>query len=145
MTTNGISQHVPIVNFGPIVSNSDEGSRKKAIQDFADAIKINGCVGIRDYGTSPQFIKDVFGMTKRLFDLPHDEKMKAPHPKGGSPHRGYSPIGQEQSGASGATRTEDEERKAELNRLKDYKVQWPTAIFPDLINCVLTRCSALAK
>jgi len=54
-----------------------------------------GFVIVKGHGLSNQEIGDAFPWTKRLFDLTVEEKMKAPHPPGNMPHRGYSGIGKE--------------------------------------------------
>ena len=54
-----------------------------------------GFVTVKGHGLSKQEIGDAFAWTKRLFDLPVEEKMKAPNPPGNMPHRGYSGIGKE--------------------------------------------------
>lgn len=61
-------------------------------------------------------------MSKRLFDLSLEDKMKAPHPEGMTPHRGYSGFGRERGGATGPLDTE--ERGKEGLRSADCKVRF---------------------
>ena len=42
-------------------------------------------------------VKEAFAMSKKLFALPDEDKMKAPHPKSMFPHRGYSRPGREKA------------------------------------------------
>jgi hypothetical protein len=49
--------------------------------------------------------------------------MKAPHPEGFVPHRGYSRIGKERSGLKAASETDDEAQKAAFLTILDYKVR----------------------
>jgi len=48
--------------------------------------------------------------------------MKAPHPDGYVPHRGYSGIAKEQGAAKTAAETDDEAQKAAITKASDYKV-----------------------
>lgn len=48
--------------------------------------------------------------------------MKAPHPNGLVPHRGYSGIGTEKSAAKSASETTDEMKRASLLKISDFKV-----------------------
>jgi hypothetical protein len=50
-------------------------------------------------------------------------RMKAPHPDGWVPHRGYSGIGTEKGGAKSASETDDEIQKATFLKASDYKVR----------------------
>ena len=61
-------------------------------------------------------------MNRALFALPLAEKMKAPHPEGLVPHRGYSSVGREQAGAVEAMKSDNEARKQEAQAAKDVKV-----------------------
>ena len=64
----------------------------------------------------------IFAMSKRLFDLPLEEKLKAPHPEGWNPHRGYSGIGREKGGAKGALDAGDQAKMDVCLDTADYKV-----------------------
>lgn len=50
-------------------------------------------------------------------------RMKAPHPAGSVPHRGYSGVGTEQGGAKTASETDDKELKASILKMADYKAR----------------------
>ena len=67
-------------------------------------------------------------MSKRLFDLSLEDKMKAPHPEGMTPHRGYSGLGREQGGAKGSLDTDEQGLKEEVLRSADYKVRLKNCI-----------------
>src|SRR5690348_5090822 len=99
------NRSIPIVDLSPFVTNGDIESRKRAARELADKAHANGCIGITGYGVRPAMIADLFATTKKLFDLPYEEKMKAPHPAGITPHRGYSGIGKENAG--GKTKSEE--------------------------------------
>jgi hypothetical protein len=64
-------------------------------------------------------------------------RMKAPHPDGWVPHRGYSGIGTEQGGAKTASETDNEELKASLTKKIDYKVHGAClGIYQPLTSCL---------
>jgi isopenicillin N synthase-like dioxygenase len=111
---------VPIVDVSPFTSKGTFESRKKVAQDLAAKAHINGCIGISGHGVSPELLEEAFAMTKKLFDLPYDEKMKAPHPDGPTPHRGYSGTGRERAAAKTAIEKWDGIEGEE--KITDYKV-----------------------
>ncbi|CAF9917161.1 hypothetical protein IMSHALPRED_003480 [Imshaugia aleurites] len=55
-----------------------------------------------------ELLERAFDMSKKLFDLPLEDKLKAPHPKIMTPHRGYSGV-------------RDLETIKSLKRISDYK------------------------
>lgn len=97
-------------------------SREEAARELARSCRPHGCVAVTGHGVPSALLKEAFDTSKKLFDLPLEEKMKAPHPDAFRPHRGYSAIGRERGAAKGAMDTEDEKRKEELKRVTDYKV-----------------------
>lgn len=131
MATNGVNGHtngttatvVPIIDITPFTSGSDDAeAQKRAARDFASKASINGCVGISGHGVSPELLAEAFAMSKKLFDLPYDDKLKAPHPDALIPHRGYSGTGRENA----AQKTEGEDwdgkaKKTDYEKLTDYK------------------------
>jgi len=90
---------VPITDIRPFTSDkNDPEAQERAAHDLANKASLNGCVGITGHGVPPELLAEAFSMTKKLFDLfdlPHTEKMKAPHPDAPVPHRSYSSIGRE--------------------------------------------------
>ncbi|KAM7223009.1 Clavaminate synthase-like protein [Rhypophila decipiens] len=72
-----------------------QSDRLAAARSLVDACHSLGFVKITGHGLSDGEVDEAFGWLKRLFDLPTEEKMKAPHPPGPMPHRGYSGIGRE--------------------------------------------------
>lgn len=116
------SLSVPIVDLSPFTSSGDSNSRAQAAQDLSQKVRINGCVGIIGHGISPDMLAEAFQVNKKLFDLPYEEKMKAPHPDSAVPHRGYSGTGREKNTAKTALETDDEGKKeAYLEEASDYK------------------------
>ncbi|CAF9918244.1 MAG: hypothetical protein HETSPECPRED_003710 [Heterodermia speciosa] len=93
---------IPIVNLSAFTRDSTSYERKQAAAKLSQCCRLNGFVGITGHGMPTDLLDKVFAMSKRLFDLPLEEKLKAPHPEGWTPHRGYSGIGRENGGAKGA-------------------------------------------
>ncbi|KAI2618344.1 Clavaminate synthase-like protein [Hypoxylon sp. NC1633] len=75
--------------------NPPDSERLKAGQALVEALHNLGFVKITGHGIQRDEIRDALAWTKKLFDLPYEEKMKAPHPPGPMPHRGYSGLGKE--------------------------------------------------
>ena len=122
MGSNGDSS-VPTVDFSPFIHHtSDPEQRLKTAIALAQCCHAHGCAGITGHGVPVELLESAFDMSKKLFDLSLEDKMKAPHPEGMTPHRGYSGLGREQAGAKGALDTDDEGRKEELLKTVDYKV-----------------------
>jgi isopenicillin N synthase-like dioxygenase len=73
----------------------DEAERTKTGRALVDALHDLGFVKLIGHGVSQRDMDEALHWTKSLFDLPYEDKMKAPHPAGPMPHRGYSGIGKE--------------------------------------------------
>ncbi|KUL90404.1 hypothetical protein ZTR_01981 [Talaromyces verruculosus] len=75
---------IPIVDLSPFTSSDANSleSRKKAAQELADKLQGNGYVGIIGHGVPPELLQKAFQTSKTFFDLPYEDKMKAPHPDG---------------------------------------------------------------
>ncbi|KAI0169216.1 Clavaminate synthase-like protein [Hypoxylon sp. FL1284] len=72
-----------------------DSERLKAGQALVQGLHELGFVKVIGHGVRQDEIRHALAWTKKLFDLPYEEKMKAPHPVGNMPHRGYSGLGQE--------------------------------------------------
>lgn len=107
---------IPIVDIAPFTSGGSVEAQQQAARELATKASVNGCVGISGHGVSPELLSEAFAMTKKLFDLPYNDKMKAPHPDGPVPHRGYSGTGRENA----ARKTEKENWDGTAQK-KDYE------------------------
>lgn len=115
---------IPIVDLSPFTSSeaNNLNSQKQAADDLADKLHGNGYVGIVGHNVPLELLQKAFQISKTLFELPYEDKMKAPHPDGTVPHRGYSAIGREKGYAKTAHEAgEDAKQDVELS-LTDYKV-----------------------
>ncbi|TGJ78469.1 hypothetical protein E0Z10_g10293 [Xylaria hypoxylon] len=77
---------------GQLHTDSDRAQAGRAL---VAALHSLGFVKVTGAGISQAEIDEALACTKALFDLPYDDKMKAPHPPGPIPHRGYSGVGKE--------------------------------------------------
>lgn len=108
----------------PGASPSTSPQCLKAGQDLVQALHNLGFAKVIGHGLSKGEIDEALEWTKKLFDLPEDDKMKAPHPPGPMPHRGYSAIGKEKV----YSKDEVESHKADgniaqtLRKISDFKV-----------------------
>ena len=122
MTSNEELQGIPTVDISAFTPDGSASSRERTAQDIARSCRTHGCIGITGHGVPPSLLAQAFATAQKLFDLPLEDKMKAPHPDGMTPHRGYSAASREQGAAKAAEDTDDRARKEELIKIKDYKV-----------------------
>ena len=118
---------VPVVDLSAFFSNACIEERKKTARILAECCRLNGCAGIIGHGVPMELLGRVFTMSQEFFDLPLKDKLKAPHPEGMTPHRGYSGLGRERGGAKGALDTDDQGTKDSLLKTSDYKVRFQEA------------------
>ncbi|KAF2198624.1 putative leucoanthocyanidin dioxygenase, partial [Delitschia confertaspora ATCC 74209] len=112
---------IPIIDLSPFTSFASLSSRKLAAKDLASTLHLNGSVGITGHGFPASMLQEIFDIAKKLFDLPYEDKMRAPHPSGPTPHRGYSGPGKEMTGRKTALETNDVSKTEEILRAADYK------------------------
>ena len=114
---------IPIVDLSAFLSNDDK-QRQKAAKDLTDACHNLGFVYITGHGVSPELLDDAFRWSRELFDLSHEDKMKAPHPPGSIPHRGYSHPGLEKVYSKQEANSDlvNESRGSSLRKIMDFKV-----------------------
>ena len=115
---------IPIVDLSSFASGGSSEQRIKASRQLCDACTILGFANIVGHGISDGLIDETFAWSKKLFDLPHEEKMKAPHPAAAIPHRGYSAPGVEK--VYSKKDLDSSEAKGEngtsLRKIQDFKV-----------------------
>ncbi|KAK9418794.1 hypothetical protein SUNI508_07814 [Seiridium unicorne] len=107
----------------PAENPSTHSQRLKAGQDLVEALHRLGFAKVTGHGLSRDEINEALEWTKRLFDLPEHDKLKAPHPPGPMPHRGYSGIGKEKvySKDEVESHTGDENVSRTLRKISDFK------------------------
>ncbi|KAK4220664.1 hypothetical protein QBC38DRAFT_172271 [Podospora fimiseda] len=116
---------ITTVDLSPFTTTStDKDARIKSAHALVETCHSHGFVKIKGHGVSKQEIDEAFIWTKKLFDLPTSEKMKAPHPASNMPHRGYSGLGQEKvySKDDVSTQSADTGKVGEqLRKISDFK------------------------
>ncbi|KAF4998942.1 hypothetical protein FDECE_11656 [Fusarium decemcellulare] len=112
-----------IVDLSAFTSNGDSVSRRQTADELHKKLKINGFVGITGHGVSPDLLAEAFATSKKFFDLPYQDKMKAPHPDAPVPHRGYSGPGREYVAAKTAKETKDEAKRELYSKTTDFKAR----------------------
>ena len=112
---------IPIVDFAAWHESPNVDEKKVIAAKLVEACRNVGFVYIINHTVSPERLAEAFEMSKRLFELPREKKMLAPHPAGFSVHRGYSWPGLEKvSNAMGDE--EDEDLAANIRKVADVKV-----------------------
>ena len=79
---------IPIVDLSSFATEGSTESRLESARALYKACHDLGFVQISGHGVKPELLEEAFDWSKKLYSLPHDEKMKAPHPNGPTPHRG---------------------------------------------------------
>ncbi|KAF2278268.1 thymine dioxygenase [Westerdykella ornata] len=85
---------IPVVDFSGFLHGTKE-ERSEVARQIDDAFRSVGFVYLKGHGVESKIIEDAFEVSKEFFDLPMETKMLAPHPPGGTHHRGYSAPGVE--------------------------------------------------
>ena len=110
---------IPIVDFKDFASGAPE-ARLQAAKELVAACRDVGFVYITGHGVPDDTLAKAFDVSKKFYDLPQEEKMKAPHPPGWAVHRGYSWPGLEKVSAAISDK-DDEEAVDKLREVQDYK------------------------
>ena len=122
-TPNGCKPTVPIVDFANFRPEADLKTRKRIAQELVAASKDVGFVYITNHGLPDNILATAFEISKKFFDLPQEQKMKAPHPDGWQVHRGYSWPGRENVGVmTPRGNGMNDEALADARAVKDHKV-----------------------
>lgn len=88
-TTSPNQGPIPIVDFGNFLHGNKE-QKKIVSQKIDEAFRNVGFVYLKNHGVNSEEIAECFEWSKKFFSLPLETKLLAPHPPGGSHHRGYS-------------------------------------------------------
>ncbi|MCJ1399540.1 hypothetical protein MMC11_002742 [Xylographa trunciseda] len=113
---------IPVVNLSPFFAGEAE-QQPQAADKLAEACQNLGFVVIIGHGISSELLNEAFDWSRKLFELSHDDKMKAPHPASSVPHRGYSPPGLEKVYSKKLVDGDDVETSQgkSLRKIKDFK------------------------
>lgn len=124
MDSSTSQTQIPIVDFAGW--NSGGPSRQRVAQEIVAACKKVGFVYIINHCLPDALLDEAFHWSRDFFDLPTEEKLRAPHPDGWAVHRGYSRPGLEKV-SQAVSADNNEERAAQLREIPDIKVSSPWA------------------
>ncbi|KAH9892318.1 hypothetical protein F4778DRAFT_750146 [Xylariomycetidae sp. FL2044] len=110
---------LPVVDFSAWSDASAE-VRKRIATQLTDACRRVGFVYIVHHGVPEDLLAQAFAWSKKLFDLPEEKKMLAPHPPGPNVHRGYSWPGLEKV-SQNIFNDGEEDKQAENRKIADVK------------------------
>jgi isopenicillin N synthase-like dioxygenase len=82
---------VPIIDIAPFLGGSPVGKRQVAAE-VGRACEAIGFLIVRGHGVPRDLVEEMYDVSKRFFDLPVEEKMRA---RGRDRSRGYGPVGDE--------------------------------------------------
>src|ERR1700730_17679185 len=114
--------NIPIVDFAQWTPDSSPEERLKVAQELVSACRSVGFAYIINHGVPKETLDKAFEITKKLYNLPQEEKMKAPHTPGWAHHRGYSWPGLEKVSAA-LSEKDDEKMVEQLREVTDCKVR----------------------
>ncbi len=114
---------IPVVDFKDFTADNAV-ARLQIARDLVAACREVGFVYITNHGVPEDALAKAFEVSKKFYDLPKEEKLKAPHPPGWAVHRGYSWPGLEKVSAA-ISDIDDQEAVDKLREVQDYKVKPP--------------------
>ena len=88
------SNNAQLIDFSAFLSG-DANTKKQTADAVLKGFQNAGFVYLKNHGVRKELVEECFAWSKKFFDLPLETKMLAPHPPGGSHHRGYSAPGVE--------------------------------------------------
>lgn len=123
---NNPKHTVPIIDFGRFLHGSPD-DRKTIAAELDNALRTVGFLQLKNHGVPAAEVEECFRWSAEFFALPESEKMKSPHPPGGSHHRGYSGLGLEKVSQN----VFDEAELKEARTVPDYKESYESGNVDD--------------
>lgn len=121
-TTNGTHKStIPLIDLTVFTIKSTPEERLKVAKDLVSACRKVGFVYITGHGVPQDQLDHAFATSKKFYELPTEQKMKAPHPPGWAVHRGYSWPGLEKVSAA-LSENDDRTMVDKLREVQDFKV-----------------------
>ncbi|KAF2007986.1 Clavaminate synthase-like protein [Amniculicola lignicola CBS 123094] len=111
-----ITSPIPIIDFSKFLAGS-KADKLQIAHQIDSAFRDVGFVYLTGHGVDQQTLSQCFAWSKEFFNLPLATKTLAPHPPGGSHHRGYSAPGLEKV----SQHAYDAEAIAKLREVPDFK------------------------
>ena len=87
------SPSLPVIDFSPWTFAGSPGQRLEVAHELVEACRRTGFVYIANHGVAPSLVEEAFAWSKKMFDLPTDDKMQAQHTQDSAVFRGYNPLG----------------------------------------------------
>jgi non-haem dioxygenase in morphine synthesis N-terminal len=112
---------IPVIDFAAWSHKASREERHAISTELVKACAGVGFAYIINHGVPQDALDQAFAISKQLYDLPQEEKMKAPHPPGWAHHRGYSWPGLEKVSAA-QSKDDNQALVDELRRTVDCKV-----------------------
>ena len=88
---------IETVDMSAFVGDASPEEKQRTAKEFAEKCARSGCLRITGHNIPMDLIREAFAVTAKFYELPLEDKMKAPHPAGFMPHRGYSGVGGEKA------------------------------------------------
>lgn len=114
---------IPVIDFTAWSNNASKEERHATSIQLVKACEEVGFAYIINHGVSQDLLDQAFAISIQLYDLPQEEKMKAPHPPGWAHHRGYSWPGLEKVSAA-LSKDDNQALVADLRKTTDCKVKY---------------------
>ncbi|KAF2130158.1 Clavaminate synthase-like protein [Dothidotthia symphoricarpi CBS 119687] len=105
-----------------------EKERERVAKQIDTAFQNAGFVYLTGHGVSADMVREAFTWSKTFFALPPATKMLAPHPPGGTHHRGYSSPGLEKVSQHTYSDVEIEKER----QVPDYKESFESGNVNDI-------------
>ena len=115
---------IPVIDISAFTTDGHTQTRKETAAKLADCCRRYGCAGVAGHGVSLDLLQKAFDLAKRLFDLPKEEKIKAPRPEDVMVQRGYIAPNQEKTSGKTAVEAKNAEQKEAAKKIMDYKVRF---------------------
>ncbi len=121
------STAIPVIDFSAWSEKASKEERHAISMTLVKACAEVGFAYITNHGVPQDLLDQAFAISKQLYDLPQEEKIKAPHPPGWTHHRGYSWPGLEKVSAA-QSKDDNQALVADLRRTTDCKVKPATRL-----------------
>lgn len=122
MIDNASRAWIPIIDLTPWTNNANKDQQLAVSVELVKACKEVGFAYIINHGVPQATVDRAFAISRRLYDLPRQQKLQAPHPPGWAHHRGYSWPGLEKVSAA-RSKNDDQALVDDLRRIIDCKVR----------------------
>ncbi|KAG0282377.1 hypothetical protein BGZ96_000539 [Linnemannia gamsii] len=110
---------LPLIDLANFTDSSPE-QRMKTAKQLVVACQDVGFVYIVNHGVPKEALTRAFQVSEDFYNLPQEDKLKAPHPPGWAVHRGYSWPGLEKV-SEAISGPNDEDTVSKLRAVQDFK------------------------